>query len=317
MRKQVNPPTNILKSTSLLEKLRNKSKNKLDLKKKSGLEMLEKNLGNNYHTRIFNEKQVKLSDDYGSYKSESKINNLSKEIITRFTSEKEISKDKMTYNKTFNRILSPCEKLLKNQVCINKSININNIVSPRTKLAIRSELSTNLSVNNLNQNLNMSPTKVNKVSSDFTKFANQLKHKKGSKSISYQFNISSINRLKPKLPSNQTNINTSTNISINKDLDTKQSKEKMISHVEFHSSNPSENLFMGSNKSKSNNRISTEDSTGKSSSNIRKIDHISEVDSPEELHYFYIKLLRKNRNLAYKFENEEYDDKVDIGTFQF
>ena len=43
----------------------------------------------------------------------------------------------------------------------------------------------------------------------------------------------------------------------------------------------------------------------------------SEVDNLEELHFFYVKMLRNNKSLAYKFENEDYEENINKGSFEF
>ena len=253
MKKQVNPDSYLVKSTSLLDKLHNRSKNKLDLKKRNGLELFEKNLRNKCQSRIkLLDKQFKLTDDYGSFKSESKLNKLSKEIISNYTSEKDSTKEKISSHKSiFNVIVSPVEKLLNSNLGNDKFINRNQFITNRAKAIIRPELSGNLSFNNHNHYLPNSPSKLIKVSSDFTKFNNHLKHKKGSKSVSYQFNISSKNKLKQE-PKNQTYIS---NFSSEKDSEYYLSTA-ILNKMDFKHSKTGR--MEGNNQSTNKNKTSTE-----------------------------------------------------------
>jgi hypothetical protein len=43
----------------------------------------------------------------------------------------------------------------------------------------------------------------------------------------------------------------------------------------------------------------------------------NEVDCPEELHFFYLKIFKNNKSLAYKFENQDYEDNINNGSFEF
>jgi hypothetical protein len=44
---------------------------------------------------------------------------------------------------------------------------------------------------------------------------------------------------------------------------------------------------------------------------------MEEVESPEELHYLYVKIFRNNKSLAYKFENENFEEKLNEGSIEF
>jgi len=56
---------------------------------------------------------------------------------------------------------------------------------------------------------------------------------------------------------------------------------------------------------KDHHSLSNSTNTKSSHSLVRNI----EVDSPEELHYFYVNIFNKNKNLAYKFEGEHIPDR--------
>lgn len=311
--KKVNPPISL--TSTLFEKLRGKSKNKLDLKKTSGFELFEKNVKNNLNamSKKSAENNTKITDEYDSYKSNSKLNNLSREIINKYTSEKDF---RNSSHSLYRVVSNPSDLILNNQLVNDKS----NILSSRTN--IKQNLSSNHSVNNLNHLPNSpSDSKVIgsylKQSSNYTKFANNTKHKKGSKSVSYHFNISSINMLKHK-PGNQTNLPTSSNLSYEKEEKKITKKSNNMKGLNQKRNNLSNEILgvLGMSNGKGMCKLSAESST-KSSVVLLQKTKTNEVDCPEELHYLYVKMFKNNKSLAYKFENEDFDEKLKSGSIEF
>lgn len=314
--KKLNPPFNL--TNGLFEKLRNKSKNKLDLKKKSGLGLFDKNIRNNFNSKTKKkiDNNIKIIEDYDSFKNNSRLNNLSKEIINKYTSEKECRNSSYSLLRVFS---NPNELILNNVNSHEKIINPNVILSSRTR--VKTHLSSTPSINNIN-NVPNSPSDMKilglngKQCSNYTKFASNTKHKKGSKSISYQFNISSINMMKQKT-GNLTNVQTSSNLSYEKE---EKNIHRNMNNKGCSMKNKNANSeilgLLAMNNSKSICKISTESST-KSSVVIPPKSKIDEIDSPEELHYLYVKIFRNNKNLAYKFENENFEEKVKEGNIEF
>ena len=181
-------------------------------------------------------------------------------------------------------------------------------------------------ITNTNNNVNASPKQednITKTTTNYSKFAHQAKHVK-SKSISSNRGIlSSINMLKikkeahkSKNDSSYNNIsfeNTKENIINNTNkssnfviLDHNGLTEHSHGHVRSYS-NASNSL----NNQKSTNKGSTTSSITKLPLNNQNIKNI-EIDSPEELHYFYVSLFIQNKNLAYKFENLNFSTEFEI-----
>lgn len=316
--KKVNPPFNI--TSCVFEKLRNKSKNKLDFKRKSGLGITDKKIKTiiNQNAKTKEDHKIKIIEDYDSIKNNSKLNNLSRDLINnKYTSEKE----KRNSSYSLLRVFSNPNDLNMNKINSNEKIlNYVNVLSSRTR--VKPVLSSNPSINNVNNGPN-SPCDVKilgpygKQSSNYTKFANNAKHKKGSKSISYQFNISSINMMKQK-SGNRTNVQTSSNFSYEKDeKNTNRSKDIKVCNYLKNKNMSNEILgLLAMNNSKSIGKFSTESST-KSSVVIPPKSKLEEIDSPEELHYLYVTIFRNNKNLAYKFENENFEEKFNEGSIEF
>jgi hypothetical protein len=179
-------------------------------------------------------------------------------------------------------------------------------------------------------NVNVSPKQEDNVTTtttNFSKFAHQAKHVK-SKSISSNRGIlSSLNMLKIKKEAHKSknessynnisfentkeniinNTNKSTNFVI---LDHNGMTEHSRGHVRSYS-NASNSL----NNQKSTNKGSTTSSITKLPINNQNIKNI-EIDSPEELHYFYVSLFIQNKNLAYKFENLNFSAEFEINDIE-
>jgi len=315
--KKLNPPFNI--TNSLFEKLRNKSKNKLDFKRKHGLGIPDKSIKNNINLKqkTKEDNNIKIIEDYDSFKNSSKLNNLSKDVINKYTSEKENRNSSYSLLRVFS---NPKELIMNNVNSQEKIMIYNNVLSSRTR--VKPVLSSNPSINNIN-NVPNSPNDLKafgpngKQCSNYTKFAHNTKHKKGSKSISYQFNISSINMMKQK-SGNRTNVQTSSNLSYEKDEKNYQKSNDIKACNHLKNKNTSNEILglLAMNNSKSICKFSTDSST-KSSVAIPPKSKMEEVESPEELHYLYVKIFRNNKSLAYKFENENFEEKLNEGSIEF
>lgn len=133
--------------------------------------------------------------------------------------------------------------------------------------------------------------KENNISTtNFKEFTNGSRHKKGSKSL----NKSNFNSVFKVL--NETKNNNS-NISFEGGKSVVENEEKSVNL---------EGIQSDLNNQLNSNAKANKGTTSSSLSSIGKLAKGIEVDSPEELHYFYVKLSKQNKNLAYKFENENY-----------
>ena len=168
----------------------------------------------------------------------------------------------------------------KNSVIVHLSGN-NKVSSPLNKsgnININQKLNINNSTNFSEFNKNVMKQKSNPMnaSSNIIMQNNKIKNKSHAEN---SFNATSVNIIK------------SSNVSFDKH--SKEDKDKNLVN----------NLI------KEDNSLSNSSQT-KSMNNLFKTN--IEVDSPEELHYFYVSILRQNKNLAYKFEGENLPDNNEI-----
>lgn len=179
-------------------------------------------------------------------------------------------------------------------------------------------------ITNTNNNVNVSPKQeINVASTNYSKFAHNVKHVK-SKSISSNRGIlSSLNMLKMKKE-----VHKSKNESSYNNMSFENTKENIINNT-----NKSSNIVLLENNllneprhghvrsySNANSSLTNQKSTNKGSttSSITKLPINNqnfkniEIESPEELHFFYVSLFIQNKNLAYKFENLNFSTELDI-----
>ena len=191
---------------------------------------------------------------------------------------------------------------------------------------------------NANNNINISPKEaLNKIpTTNYSKFANNTKHVKAKSISSNRGILTSLNLLKNKKTENKSKNDSSYN-----NISFENTKENIVisnnksSNIVFldnngnitdhqtrgHVRNNSSNINFNNNLNhsfnnmnnvtnsnvKSTNKISTASSITKIVPNNQTV-KLNEIDSPEELQYFYVNLFKQNKNLAYRFENLNFSD---------
>ena len=334
MKKHSNPSSKLLNTNTLIEKIRNHSKINVDLRKTSGIKMIDKNIRNKSLAKNSknDEIYIKITEEYNSIKNDAKLNNLAKDAINKYKSERDLNLPTNGKDKILSNI-----SLFKANVNLNdfalheKSIQLNNnILSCRSDNIVGQKpvLTQSLSIKNIN-NIPNSPadnkesTNNIKLSTNFTKFSTNSKHKKGSKSVSYNINLSSTHMLKNPTPQNQTNMDNSCNISFenknSKDnatvVSAKQNVENTVNLITNYQNLNENGNILSLSSIKNMNKISTE-ATNKLSNSIL-VKNFSEVTSPEELHYLQVIMFKNYKNLAYSFENEDIDEHINKGNYEF
>jgi hypothetical protein len=306
--KKSTPPTTLV--NQVLDKLRTNSKNKFDLKSTTGFQTFKKNLRNNSHSKKMEKSEkniIKLSQDYESCKSYSKIKVSSTNRYNELQYGSEIN-NKNTSNSSIYKVnINTKESFaLVNNKGKKSSLPINSLLSTRTNL-VKPNLLTNMSVNNIKDLLPNSPSDTKLTpsvaqTSNFTKF-NEInghsRHKKGSKSVSYQFNISSMNMMKLNQEAHKNVVITNNNnLSYEEDKQQKPSKSRCIDKNDKLSYGNIDLLGLLSGNTKSLGKLSTDVSTISSMAISAKA-KLSELEGPEELHFFYVKMAKDSKNLPY------------------
>jgi hypothetical protein len=321
-------------STKLIESLRQSYKNKDLIHKANNYENSNRGLSETKLTftkvKNVNQKQMKKSEEPSSRITEENFRNKSKEKLENGNSNSNNShqiKINVLYNKNNNHSNSNLKKDA-NKMGDNSNRSSNNLLE-------NSKLNISLAglITNTNNNLNHSPKDGLKVTaSNYSKFAHNAKHVK-SKSISSNRGIlSSLNMLK-----NKKMIHKSKNESSYNNISFENTKENIVnntnksSHLVLVESNILGDHSHGHVRNNSNassnyqNQSSNAKSTNKGGSTASSItkpgqggSSIVEIDSPEELHFFYVSLSIQNKSLAYKFENlnlsdeEEFKGTIDL-----
>lgn len=302
-------------SAKLIESLRQSYKNKDLISKANNYENTNRGMSESKLTftkvKHTNQKVLKKSEEPSSRVTEDNFRNKSKERIDSGSAHH--IKINVLYNKSNNHSNSNIlRKDDKAKVGDNSNRSSNNLLE-------NSKLNISLAglITNTHNNVNNSP-KEKVTTSNYSKFAHNAKHVK-SKSISSNRGIlSSLNMLKSKKNAHQSKNESSYN-----NISFENTKENIINntnksthlllvesgilgdHNHGHvrnNSNASSNIHnQSSNNAKSTNKGSTAPSITKTVHG--GVSNMVEIDSPEELHYFYVNLSQQNKNLAYKFEN--------------
>ena len=308
-------------STKLIESLRQSYKNKEVIQKANNFESSNRGMSETklHFTKIKNpyQKPLKKSEEPSSRITDDNFRNKSKEKLEgNSQNNKENSNHHIKINVLYNKNNNNSNSNLKKEtgkLGDNSNRSSNNLLD-------NSKLNISLAglITNTNNNLNPSPKENNKAqASNFSKFTHNAKHVK-SKSISSNRGIlSSLNMLKnKKIAQKSKNESSYNNISFENTKENVVNNTNKSSHLLLvesnilgdhnaghvrNNSNASSNYNNHSSNAKTTNKGSTASSITKAGPSAGG--NMVEIDSPEELHYFYVNLCLQNKNLAYKFEN--------------
>ena len=135
--------------------------------------------------------------------------------------------------------------------------------------------------------------------------------------------VSKKNRYKSKNDSSYNNISFENTNNIVTKIHTETDNNIVIDYNDGHIKNNSSNVnfndslnIINESHGKSTNKGSTASSITKAIQNNQGLKR-NEIETPEELHFFYMNLYKMNKNLAYKFENlifsqEEFKEETSI-----
>lgn len=299
--------------SQVIDQLRNTNKKSLDLKNTSGFQLFKQNLRNKSQNKKLDNshRNIKLSQDFDTSKSTSKLKVITNRYELNYGSEQS---NKNNSNTSIIKInINPKESVSQNIPKKTKRATLPSGITQST----RSHLAHPEDLSNINSkaNINILPNspsipslaQKNVPSSKFSEFhsniqnsANNTKHKKGSKSVSYNFNVSSLNMLK----TGQDPLNLLSPSNGKEDFAMGNPKRHMRNDSKTRSNfkttkvNQAEVdiLSILANNTKSTGKLSTEGTT-MSSVAISAMSKLGELDCPEELHFFYVKMIKDARKL--------------------
>lgn len=340
-------------SSKLIESLRQSYKNKDIIQKAnnyanrgiSETKISSQNNSKNAYTR-----PIKKSEEPGGSRiTEENLMNFELRNKSKERKEKENSnnnnviKIKILYN-NYNKNQNSNSNLLRESGNILEK---SNCTSKNTKESNKLNIVGGLIIN-ANNNMNISPKEIhsNIPASNYSKFAHNSKHVKAKSISSNRGILSSLNLLKSKKNNNKSKNESTNNIisyentneNLVKNSNNKSSQIVFLDnniiindhpnrgHIRNNSSNVNFNNNLNSsfnninNGSQSNAKSTNKGSTTSSITKGIPNNHVikpNEIESPEELHYFYLNLYIQNKNLAYKFENlnfsgEEFQENSEI-----